>query len=202
MISWVVTIPSHLKTQEMCNESVRIEPLSLVYVPDCFKTQEMCDKVARNRSCMLLFVPDHLWTQEISVPCQMYFNVSLTTLKHNLNFVLRLLRQILLFYGLFLTTLKHKKCVKEPLKTSLLLCSIFVTQEQIDLWCDDNKYCDDDDDDDDKDNFFKWYDGYIKRKAQKASIKEELKPIAWHPSRHWDWCMSKDHKKEAGKLWK
>ena len=21
-------------------------------------------------------------------------------------------------------------------------------------------------------------------------------PIAWHPSRHWDWCMSEDIKKK------
>ena len=29
----------------------------------------------------------------------------------------------------------------------------------------------------------KWYDGYKKRMAQKASIKKELIPIAWYPSR-------------------
>ena len=29
-----------------------------------------------------------------------------------------------------------------------------------------------------------------KRKAQKVKIKKELMPIAWHPSRYWDWCMS------------
>ena len=28
-----------------------------------------------------------------------------------------------------------------------------------------------------------WYEGYKKRKTQKAKIKEELLPIAWHPSR-------------------
>ena len=33
------------------------------------------------------------------------------------------------------------------------------------------------------DNFLEWYDGYKKRKAQKAQIKKELMPIAWHPSR-------------------
>ena len=42
-------------------------------------------------------------------------------------------------------------------------------------------------DDDDEDKFFEWYDGYKKRKAQKASTKEELLPIAWHISRYWDW---------------
>ena len=39
------------------------------------------------------------------------------------------------------------------------------------------------DNDDDEDQFFEWYDGYKKRKAQKTSIKEELLPIAWYPSR-------------------
>ena len=38
--------------------------------------------------------------------------------------------------------------------------------------------------------------------AQKAQIKKELIPIAWHPSRHWDWCMSEDEKQETEKLWK
>ena len=34
----------------------------------------------------------------------------------------------------------------------------------------------------------------IKKKAQKTSIKEELIPIAWHPDRVMDWCMSEDEK--------
>ena len=50
--------------------------------------------------------------------------------------------------------------------------------------------------------FFKWYDSYKKRKAEKSSIKEELLTIAWHPSRYWDWCMSEEEKKETEKLWK
>ena len=66
-------------------------------------------------------------------------------------------------------------------------------------------YYDDDgghlDDNDEKDSFFKWYDGYKKRKAQKASIKEELLPIAQHPSRNWYWCVPEDEKKEKEKLW-
>ena len=40
-----------------------------------------------------------------------------------------------------------------------------------------------------------WYDGYKQSKAQKASIKEELLPVAWHPSRWWDWCVLEDEKK-------
>ena len=56
-------------------------------------------------------------------------------------------------------------------------------------------------DNDNEGEFFKWYDGYRARKAQKASLKEELLPIAWYPSRYWDWCMSEDKKRETEKLW-
>ena len=55
------------------------------------------------------------------------------------------------------------------------------------MWNDD--YYDDDGDylvDDDDDKFFKWYDGYKKRKTQKAQIKKELMPIAWHLDRVMD----------------
>ena len=41
-----------------------------------------------------------------------------------------------------------------------------------------------------------WFEGYQKQKAQKASTKEELLPIAWYPSRYWNWCMSEDEKKK------
>ena len=65
----------------------------------------------------------------------------------------------------------------------------FVTRGCLDMW-----YYDD------EDSFLKWYDGYKKRKVQKASIKEELLPTAWHPSKWWDWCMSEDEKYDAEKL--
>ena len=49
-----------------------------------------------------------------------------------------------------------------------------MTQQQVKLWHDDSKYyCDDE--------LNEWNDGYKKRKAQKAQIKEELLPFAWHP---------------------
>ena len=59
MTSWIVSIPDHLKTQEICDEAVDINPLSLAHVPDRYKTQEMWDKVVRNKLYMLLFIPDH-----------------------------------------------------------------------------------------------------------------------------------------------
>ena len=56
-------------------------------------------------------------------------------------------------------------------------------------------------DDDDEDNFFKWYEGYKKRKIQKTSIKEELAPTAWHPSHWWGWCVPEDEKRDTAALW-
>ena len=41
-----------------------------------------------------------------------------------------------------------------------------------------------------------------KRNAQKAKIKEKHLPIASHPDRVMDWCISEDKKKETEKLWK
>lgn len=39
-------------------------------------------------------------------------------------------------------------------------------------------------DSDNDDELITWYEGYKKRKAQKAKIKEELISIAWHPTSH------------------
>ena len=44
------------------------------------------------------------------------------------------------------------------------------------------------------DDLIKWYEGCKKWKAQKASIKEELIPIVWHPSKWWDWCVPEGEK--------
>ena len=41
-----------------------------------------------------------------------------------------------------------------------------------------------------------WLDAYIKCKTQKAKIKEELMPVAWHPDRWWNWCVPEHEKKE------
>ena len=81
------------------------------------------------------------------------------------------------------------KAVEEDLYLLEYVPDWFVRQEQIDLWLDD--YYDDDYYDY---GMIEWYDGYKKRKAQKAKIKEELMPIAWHPDRVMDWRVSGDEK--------
>ena len=62
-----------------------------------------------------------------------------------------------------------------------------MTQEKVKIWHDDD-YCNDNE-------ILEWYNEHKKRKAQKAQIKEDLMPIAWHPSRCWDCCMPEDEKK-------
>ena len=81
------------------------------------------------------------------------------------------------------------KAVEEDLYLLEYVPDWFVRQEQIDLWHDD--YYDDDYYDY---GMTEWYNGYKKRKAQKAKIKEELMPIAWHPDRVMDWRVSGDEK--------
>ena len=60
----------------------------------------------------------------------------------------------------------------------------------------DNYYVDDD-------RVIEWHNGesHQKRTAQKAQIKKELIPIAWHPSRWWDWCVPEDEERDKEKLW-
>ena len=41
-----------------------------------------------------------------------------------------------------------------------------------------------------------WHIKSEKRKALKRELNEELMPVGWHPNRWWDWCVSKDEKKE------
>ena len=45
-----------------------------------------------------------------------------------------------------------------------------------------------------------WCNKYEKRKACKKDISKELMPVAWHPTRWWDCCMSKDEKKKKEEI--
>ena len=41
-----------------------------------------------------------------------------------------------------------------------------------------------------------WHSRFKQYKACEKNISKELMPEAWHPTRWWDWCMSKDKKKK------
>ena len=80
------------------------------------------------------------------------------------------------------------KVVKDDPSSLTYVSDWFVAREQIDVWYNDDYWYHDDD-------LIEWYKGYKERKAQKAKIKEELLPIAWHPDRVMNWCMSEDEKR-------
>ena len=88
-------VSDHLKTQEMCNQAVRSNPIVFFLVPDHFKTKEpcikalevdpwqlnnitdylvkqkMCDKAVKNDPSSLRFVPDWFVTQQkVDVWCR------------------------------------------------------------------------------------------------------------------------------------
>ena len=99
------------------------------------------------------------------------------------------------------------KVVKGDSSSLQVVPDWFITKDWIDMWNDDDKDKPFEWYDDDKAKFFEllvniiffeWYDGYQKHKAQKAQIKEEFLPIAWHPNCLIDWYMLEDEKR----LWK
>ena len=164
-------VPDRFKTKRMYEKVVEDEPEALEFVLDHFKTEKMCEKAVEAVDPYTLeFVPDLLKTQEMCNKAVCIEPTSLVNIPDH-----------------FKTEKICDKAVKDGSSSLQFVPNWFITGEWVDMWYDD--YYDDsggywDDDDDNKDKFLEWYDGYKKRKVQKASIKEELLPIAWHPSRY------------------
>ena len=159
----------------MCDKAVRMELYVLEFVPDWLKTREMCERNVERYPGTLKFVPDHLKTQGT---CERAVEDEPYSLKH--------VPDHLKARGMC------NKVVGACPWTLELVPDWFVAQQQIRLWRDSGHGNDED--------FIRWYNGYQKRKAQKAKIKKELMPITWHPSRWWDWCVPEDEKKETEKF--
>ena len=129
----------------------------------------------------------------------MHFTISLTALKHKKTCI-KAVEVDPSYLQLVPDHFKMQeicdKAVKDDSSSLQFVPDWFIIREWTDMWHDD--YYGDDGchwGDDDGDKLFEWHDGYKKREAQKTSIKKELLPIAWHPSKWWDWCMSEDEKK-------
>ena len=143
----------------------------LYYVLDGLKTEEICNEAVRREPYNLWHVPDHFRTQEMC-------NEAVEEDPYMLKFVPDPL-------------MTQKMCGKAVWGDPFSLQYVpdwFVTQGQLEIWHDNDNYCNDDE-------LIEWYDGYKKRKAQKVSIKKNLMPIAWHPNRVMDWCISQDEKR-------
>ena len=167
---WLREIPGHLKTSEMCNEAVAQFPYALGYVPDELKTQEMCDEAVDNNPLVLYLVPDRFETEDMCIKALGVDPWSLRDILDNLK-----------------TQETCNKAVEDDPSSLLFVPDWFVKQQHIKAWGDDDYWYD-------VGEMIEWYEGYKKRKSQKAKIKEELLPIAWHPSRVMDWRMSEGEK--------
>ena len=56
--SFLTLVPDDLKTQEMCNEAVRIDPWPLYDVSDNLKSQEICNEAIEKASWLVFDVSD------------------------------------------------------------------------------------------------------------------------------------------------
>ena len=153
----------------------------LKYVPDYLKTEKMCKRAVEENSWSLAYAPDRFKWKDM---CK---GVSLHPW----------------LIGHFPDYFKTQEMCNEAIELDpsflRFVLDWFVSQEHLKIWHDSDDwqirwwY---------NNRFIKCYGAYKKRKAQKTSIKKELMPIAWHPSRWWDWWMSEDEKQETEKLWK
>ena len=134
----------------------------LLYTPKYIPaTQEVYNKEVRREPGSLEFIPDILKTQEMC-------NEAVRRKPRSLEFVPDHLKTQEMCNKVVEACPYHLKYVPDW----------FVTRERLCIWYDYSEYHDDD-----ENTFFNWYEGYKKRKVQKAQIEKELMPVAWHPSR-------------------
>ena len=128
----------------------------------------MCEEVMNVRLATFFLIPDRFKTQKMCNKASEEDPSSLMYVPDH-----------------FKTQKKCAKAFEEDFFSLKFIPDWFVAQQQIKIWYDDYFY------DDDYDEVICWYDGYKK----KAQTKEELLPIAWHPNRLMDWCMSEEEKR-------
>ena len=138
----------------------------LVWVPDQYKTQEMCNEAVQRAAWVLVWVPYQYKTQEM---CNEAVQSDPWVLEHVLDWLV--------------TQEICNEAVQSEPEVLEYVPDWFVTLQK--MWYEEFD-----------DVLITWCDAYIKRKAQKAKIKEELMPIAWHPDRWWNWCVPEHEKKE------
>ena len=116
----------------------------------------MCNAAVMKDPCALEFVPDHFKTQEMCDDVVMEGPCALEFFPDH--FKAQEMRDY---------TVRKDQCALK------FVPDWFATHQQVN----DDDYYDDDDE------IIESYEDYQERMAQKAQIKKELMPIAWHPSR-------------------
>ena len=192
---WIREMIGHLETQEMCDKAVHIKSRTLAWLSDQYKAQAMCKKAVCQYPYSLAHVPDHFMAQEIC-------NEAIC--ENPATFVLvpdSFKGEQMCINALEVDS--WERCdVPDYLKTQKIYDDVvrmdsyslqfvsdwFVTLGLLKEWHNDDDYYNDDEP-------IEWYNGYKKRKVQKAKIKEETLLIAWHPNCVMDWCVSEDEKR-------
>ena len=168
-------VPDKFKTQNMCDKAVDEFPYNFRHVPDHFKTQAMCDKAVDKKPYYLKYVPDMFISKEM---CAKAFSVN----PYNFEYMP--------------DRFKNQEMCSDKYNYSREVDDIpdwFITQEMIensDGCCASRN-----------NELHDWLNGYKERKAQKAQIKDELTPSAWHPDRVIDWCFDEEEKKDLKRFW-
>ena len=135
----------------------RLIPRWLREISEHLKTSEICNEVVDQFPCALEFVLNELKMQEMCNEAILF---------HPAVFFL--------VPGRFKKEGMCKKAVEDDPFSLKFVPDWFVTQEQLDIWLDDDYWCH-------NDELIKWYKDYQKCKARKAKVKEELLSVAWHP---------------------
>ena len=135
----------------------------------------MCNQAVRNHPYTLKYVPDKLKAQEM---CDDAVHKDVWLLEY--------------VSDSFKTQEMCERAVKEDCDSLIHVPDCLVVARE--MWYIDCSHVVAPEPWDYDDELIEWYEGHQKLKAQKAKIKEELLPIAWHPDRVMDWCMSEDKK--------
>jgi len=156
-----------------------------VEMPDQFKTREICEYVVNKDAEMFQYVPDRLVTTPM---CK---DAVFDDLR-NLRFVPdHIIPDVC---GSVMQDIKDFEEEVEKVADLIMQAAERGMQaiERLDIYWEKEI--------EDTENVFEWA-----RKCQHKNkfngIHAELLPVAWHPDRHWDWCMSEDEKSEISKLW-
>ena len=195
----IKSVPDCYKNQEMCNKAVVNYPHALEFVPECHKTQEMCNKsinrclfifysisyryktyemcgrIVSEDLVVIVYCPDKYKTRRMCDKA-----VGLLQIKWLKNFIL-------------LYTDKNILYLNEDSGNVVFSCNEMGILN-IDIY---NINLDNNSDEDDPDTItlIRLLAGHInfeKHKALKKKVSEELMPIARHPKRWWNFCMSED----------
>ena len=122
----------------------------------------MCNQGVQKNPAVFFLVPDCFNTQELCIKTLEIDPWQLNDIPDHLK-----------------TQKMCDKAAKDDPSSLQFIPDWFVTQQQIDIWHDSKYWYY-------NDEIIGWCDGYQKRKGQKANIKKELLPIAWHPDRVMD----------------